>query len=109
MRKLFILALIILAVLFAAIGFSFAQSNSSSLMIHFWGWSSPELPIFLWLVLYLILGFLLGYFAFVGKNLSLRMKLRQARSELKRRSTSQNRIVRTQADTSASEADTAKT
>ena len=106
MRKFFILALVILAILFAAIGFRFAQENATSLMIQLLGWSSPELPTFLWLVAFLVFGFLLGYFAFIGKNLSLRMKLRQARSELKRRSTNQNRIVRSQSVTPSTEADT---
>lgn len=93
MRKFAIILLVILAILFTSIGFLFGRENSDPMVITLLGWSSVELPAFLWLITSLVLGFLLGYLVVVGKNLSLRMKLRQARAELKRRSSSANRIV----------------
>lgn len=93
MRKLVNIVLLILAVLLFAIGFRFAAENASPLSVSWLGWSSPEWPTFLWLVASMIFGVLLGYLGFLSKNLSLRLKLRQSRAELKRRSVSQNRIV----------------
>lgn len=93
MRKLVNIVLLILAILLFAVGFRFAAENAAPLGISWLGWSSPEWPTSLWLILAMLFGFLLGFLVFFGKNLSLRMKLRQVRAELKRRSVSQNRIV----------------
>ena len=93
MRKLVNIVLLLLAILLFAIGFRFAAENASPLSISWLGWSSPEWPTFLWLVASMVFGILLGYLGFLSKNLSLRLKLRQCRAELKRRSVSQNRIV----------------
>ncbi len=93
MRKLVNIVLLILAILLFAVGFRFAAENDIPMSISWLGWSSPEWPTYLWLVLAMLLGLLVGFLVFFGKNLSLRLKLRQCRAELKRRSTSQNRIV----------------
>jgi|GEM_PF-1924126 lipopolysaccharide assembly protein A len=103
MRKLIKIILLILAILLFAIGFRFAAENANPLSISWLGWSSPEWPTFLWLVASMVFGVVLGYLGFLGKNLSLRLKLRQSRAELKRRTVSQNRIV-----TAPAEASTAK-
>lgn len=95
MRKLINIFLLILAVLLFAIGFRFAAENAEPMSLSWLGWTSPEWPTFLWLVAAMLFGILLGYLGFLGKNLSLRLKLRQSRAELKRRSNSQNRIVTT--------------
>lgn len=96
MRKLVKIVLLILAILLFAVGFRFAADNAVPISIQWFAWSSPELPTFLWLIASMFIGFLLGYLGFWGKNLALRLKLGQSRSELKRRSTSQNRIVPSQ-------------
>ncbi|MBT5330724.1 MAG: LapA family protein [Porticoccaceae bacterium] len=93
MRKLINIILLILAVLLFAVGFRFAAENADPLSISWLGWSSPEGPTFLWLVASMVFGITLGYLGFLGKNLSLRLKLRQSQAELKRRTVSQNRIV----------------
>lgn len=98
MRKLVNIILLVLAILLFAIGFRFAAENSAPLSVSWLGWSSPQWPTFLWLVASMVLGVVLGYLVFLSKNLSLRMKLRQTRAELKRRSVSQNRIVTTESN-----------
>ena len=96
MRKFVVVILVVLALFSAVIGGIFAYENLNPLVIHLFGLSSAELPTFLWLIVFLLMGFFLGYLVFLGKNVSLRIKLRQARSELKRRSTNPNRIVPSQ-------------
>lgn len=93
MRKLINIVLLILAVLLFAVGFRFAAENAAPLSVSWLGWNSPEWPTFLWLVASMVFGITLGYLGFLGKNLSLRLKLRQSQAELKRRTVSQNRIV----------------
>ena len=103
MRKLVNIFLLILAILLFAIGFRFAAENASPMKITWLGWSSPEWPTFLWLVTAMVFGVALGFLGFLSKNLSLRLKLSQARAELKRRTVSQNRIVTTPESTAATE------
>lgn len=93
MRKLINVVWLILAIVVFALGYRFAADNSTPISLTWFGREASELPTFLWLIAALGIGVVLGFIGFLGKNISLRLKLNQARSELKRRNANQNRIV----------------
>lgn len=75
------LILFLLAVAVLLVGVLVGIDNSDPVALVFLDWRSPELPLFVWVCLALLLGFLLGAAATALGSLRLRRQRRQLQRE----------------------------
>ena len=76
------LASLVLLVLLVAVGFFFGADNADYVPLRFLGFSTPALPVGLWVLGMLLLGLGLGYAVSTGVGLRRRRERRRLQREL---------------------------
>lgn len=84
MKSFVRIVMLVVAICLLAIGARFAADNAQAVSLAWVGWSSPEAPLFVWLLVFSLGSFLLVWLVFSLTLLRQRARIRQLESRLNR-------------------------